>query len=89
MIAIASGKGGTGKTTVAVNLALSVGNVQRFAHTMRLLFSGVREQMIAEACWSFPIFTTAAALAPRSAQKVQSARSIVESASSKLEDPVR
>lgn len=28
VIAVASGKGGTGKTTVAVNLALSIGNVQ-------------------------------------------------------------
>ena len=28
IVAIASGKGGTGKTSVAVNMALSVGNVQ-------------------------------------------------------------
>ena len=28
IVAVASGKGGTGKTSVAVNMALSVGNVQ-------------------------------------------------------------
>ena len=28
IISVASGKGGTGKTSVAVNMALSVGNVQ-------------------------------------------------------------
>ena len=28
IVSVASGKGGTGKTSVAVNMALSVGNVQ-------------------------------------------------------------
>ncbi len=28
IVSIASGKGGTGKTSVAVNMALSIGNVQ-------------------------------------------------------------
>jgi len=28
IVSVASGKGGTGKTSVAVNIALSVGNVQ-------------------------------------------------------------
>ena len=28
IVSVASGKGGTGKTSVAVNMALSIGNVQ-------------------------------------------------------------